>query len=328
MHLLGGRSLLPGAATGFFPTGSSFRTLFSPNPGDPGKLARSAGETAVIGVSGDGGLGRGHWFFTPAPLFLALAAEEVVDPREPVVGGWLGLGLSAPVDELDFVQLVYQPGDRAFNLVLEYEGHARVDGAFAAPAVVLRPRVADPYDGLRAHRMDLAARGTAPAPDTRETPSWWCEPMFCGWGAQCQIASRERLHAPDLATQERYDAFLATLETHGVRPGTIVIDDKWQDAYGTNLPDTRKWPDLRRWIARRHDEGRRVLLWWKAWDPEGLGPDLCIRRPDGRPSRSTRRTRGRTTRCASRSTTCSRPAASTPTGSRSTSPRARRAAER
>jgi hypothetical protein len=26
-----------------------------------------------------------------------------------------------------------------------------------------------------------------------------------------------------------------------------------------------------------------VLLWWKAWDPEGLPEELCIRRPDGRP---------------------------------------------
>ena len=244
---------------------------------------RSAGETAVIGVSGDGGLGRGHWFFTPAPLFLALAAEEVDDPRSPVEDGWLGLGLSGRVDELDFVQLVYQPGDRAFNLVLEYEGHARVDGAFEAPAVLLRPRVADPYAGLSAHRGDLVARRTAPPPEPRAAPAWWTEPIFCGWGAQCQIASRERLRAPDLATQERYDAFLGVLEANGVRPGTIVIDDKWQEAYGTNLPDPRKWPDLRGWIARRHGEGRRVLLWWKAWDAEGLDAELCVRRPDGRP---------------------------------------------
>ena len=26
-----------------------------------------------------------------------------------------------------------------------------------------------------------------------------------------------------------------------------------------------------------------MLLWWKAWDPEGIPDDLCIRRPDGVP---------------------------------------------
>ena len=32
VHLLGGRSLVAGAPTGFMPSGSSFETLFTPNP--------------------------------------------------------------------------------------------------------------------------------------------------------------------------------------------------------------------------------------------------------------------------------------------------------
>ena len=70
---------------------------------------------------------------------------------------------------------------------------------------------------------------------------------------------------------------------HGVVPPTVVIDDKWQKTYGRNEPDEAKWPDLRGFIAERHAQGQRVLLWWKAWDPEGLDPALCIRRPDGVP---------------------------------------------
>jgi hypothetical protein len=66
-------------------------------------------------------------------------------------------------------------------------------------------------------------------------------------------------------------------------PGTITIDDKWQAAYGTNAPDPEKWPDLRGWIDERHARDQRVLLWWKAWDPVGLPPELCIRNPDGAP---------------------------------------------
>jgi hypothetical protein len=66
-------------------------------------------------------------------------------------------------------------------------------------------------------------------------------------------------------------------------PRIVVLDDKWQDAYGTNGPDTAKWPDLAGWIAGRHGRGQKVLLWWKAWDPEGLPPELCVRTPDGRP---------------------------------------------
>ena len=37
-----------------------------------------------------------------------------------------------------------------------------------------------------------------------------------------------------------------------------------------------KWPDLRGWIAARHDAGQRVLLWYKAWDAEGVPAEACI----------------------------------------------------
>ena len=282
-HLLGGRSLLPDSPTGFFPTGSSFRTLFTPAPADPGQILLRATSATVLGASGDGALGRGHWFSTPPPLFLALTTGDPDDPEDEVAGGWLGLGLAALVEELSFVEVAYRPGERAFHLVLDYEGHTRVEGSFAAPALVLTPGLPDPYTGLRRHRDGLAARGAAPEPVTRETPSWWEEPMFCGWGAQCHLARSEGARAPALATQERYDAFLGALEAEDVVPGTIVIDDKWQDGYGTNRPDREKWPDFRSWIAGRHDRGQHVLLWWKAWDPEGLPPELCVRTPDGVP---------------------------------------------
>jgi hypothetical protein len=273
VHLLGGRSVH--ARTGLFRTGTSFATLFSANPGDPAKLVRGAEEEAVLGVNGDGELGRGHWFFTPPPLFLAFRRHD--EER------WLGLGLAAPVRELGFVQAVHRPGDRAFHLTLEYQGHTRVDGRFEAPAVVLTPGLKTPYDGIRAQRHDLARRGAAPMVEEQYAPGWWQGGIFCGWGAQCHLSSAGRGPAPALATQENYDAFLAALERHGVVPPTVVIDDKWQRTYGRNEPDQAKWPDLRTWIARRHEHDQHVLLWWKAWDPEGLPPELCVRRLDGTP---------------------------------------------
>jgi hypothetical protein len=283
VSLLGGRSLLATTAPGFHPTGTSFRTLFSPNPGEPARLVRSAAESAIVGVSGDGFLGRGHWIFTPAPLYLALTTAEVDDPARPVGEGWLGLGLAAPVDRLGFVQLEYRPGDRACHLVLDYEGHTRVDGRFDAPDLVLTPGAPTPYAGIRAQRDDLAVRGAAPPVRERVVPAWWSEPMFCGWGAQCRLSAAGAGPAPALATQASYDRFLGTLAGHGLVPGTVVIDDKWQLDYGTNRPDPAKWPDLKGWIAERRAAGQHVLLWWKAWDPEGLPPELCVRTPDGRP---------------------------------------------
>ena len=273
VHLLGGRSVH--ARTGLFRTGTSFAKLFSANPGDPAKLARGAAEEAILGVNGDGELGRGHWFFTPPPLYLAFRRDDEEQ--------WLGLGLAAPVRELGFVQAVHRPGDRAFHLTLEYQGHTAVDGHFDAPAIVLTPGLETPYDGIRRQRLELAERGAAPAVEEQDAPDWWRGGIFCGWGAQCHLSSVGHGPASALATQENYDAFLGALERHGVVPPTVVNDDKWQRTYGRNEPDEAKWPDLRGWIARHHERGLHVLLWWKAWDPEGLPPELCVRRPDGSP---------------------------------------------
>jgi hypothetical protein len=280
VNLLGYRSLLPrGRSNGFMPSGSAFRTLFSPNPSDS-RVLRPASESCVLGVSGDGEPGRGHWLFTPSPLYLALSPEAVATPA---AAPWLDLAVVAPVDELDFVQLVYESRDGGFSLRLEYEGKRRVTGAFEAPVLLLTPGTRDPYAGLRRHRDDLVARGAAPAPKPRDQPSWWREPIFCGWGAQCHIAESGNGIAADHSTQANYDQFLDLLEQEGVVPGIVVLDDKWQADYGTNMPDTDKWPDLRAWIGARHERGQKVLLWWKAWDAQGLGPEVCIRNPAGEP---------------------------------------------
>ncbi|KRV50406.1 hypothetical protein AQ490_15035 [Wenjunlia vitaminophila] len=310
VHLLAGRSVMAGGGSGFTPSGGAFRTLFSPNPGDPRRLVRGAGESAVIGVVGDAGPGRGHWFSTPAPLCLVLTTAAVREPEQRLPEGerWWTLALGGPVDQLNFTQLRYLPADNGFALRLDYEGQTRVDGAFRTPPVVLAAGHRDPYQGLRWYRGYLSARGWAPprpddhpqpaadraqavtdapgpaAPHRQPRPAWWSAPMFCGWGAQNHLAATRRgATAPDLSTQANYDRFLDELEARGLVPGTVVIDDKWQAHYGTCEPDTTKWPDLPGWIARRQADGQRVLLWWAAWEWDGLPDELCVRNPSGQP---------------------------------------------
>lgn len=112
---------------------------------------------------------------------------------------------------------------------------------------------------------------------------WWREPIFCGWGAQCNVARQRGGRAPEYARQALYEGFLATLAAHGVHPGTVVIDDKWQTTYGENAVDEAKWPDLRGFVAARHAAGQHVLLWLKAWDPDGVPPEECVRNAAGLP---------------------------------------------
>ncbi|QPP05552.1 hypothetical protein G4Z16_03130 [Streptomyces bathyalis] len=296
------RAALGGRGGGLRPSGHDWRTLFTPNPGPPRRLTRGAGESAVIGAYGDARPGRGHWFFTPAPLCLALTEDELPDTADPAATppaerGWWTIGLGAPVHRLNFTELAYVPSDQGFHLRLDYEGHTRAEGAhvtaaspasgsFTTPALLVSPGHPDPYAGLRAHHAWLAEHGWATsdhAGDEAARPRWWREPMFCGWGAQMARTRQTGRAAPDLSTSEEYDAHLDHLAAHGLVPGTVVIDDKWQRAYGSWEPDAAKWPDLRGWIDKRHADGQKVLLWWRAWATEGVPEELCVRTPDGRP---------------------------------------------
>jgi hypothetical protein len=235
------------------------------------------------------------------------------------------MGLGAAAGDQHFTALHYEAAEAAFWIRLAYEGQTRVDGSFTAPSLLFSFDAPDPYAGIRAYVADLKELGYLQAVERAAAPCWWSEPIFCGWGSQCILAGTRGGRPADHATQANYDDFLGALARRGLVPGTVVLDDKWQAEYGTCAADPGKWPDLRGWIGARHAEGRRVLLWWKAWDPEGLPEDLCVRNAAVVRWPPTRRTPPTRPRCAPASGACSPPAATTPTGSRSTSRRARRA---
>ena len=277
--LLGGRVVRP-AVTGRLWSGAWFESVVSAAPGDPGRIVQPAAESSSIGVSSGSEPGRGRWFFTPAPFVVAASRAAVGDATLIPDGPWLAFALDAARGDARFTEVAYRAQDRGFAFVLDYEGHTRVDGGWSSPPLVIH-EASDPFAAIAAQRERLADTADSPA-----AAAWWREPIFCGWGAQCAAvaaAGQPLSAAPARSTQADYDRFLAALEARGIIPGTIAIDDKWQRTYGTNEPETSKWPDLRGWIADRHRRGQRVLLWYKAWDLEGLPPEACIRTTGGTP---------------------------------------------
>jgi hypothetical protein len=279
--LLGGRAVLNTGPAGTFRSGLRARGVFSPAPARPVQVVRPAGSPVTLGVIGDAGPGRLHAVFSPPPLVLAFGGRAPTDPTGVPGGPWLGASVRAGIAGLTFTQFAYEPLDGGALLRLDYECRTAVRGTWTSPAVVLRP-AAGPWEAVAAHRADLVAHGLAPAGPVHPRHDWWERPIFCGWGAQCARAG-DGVTPMELSRQDLYDAWLDRLERHGVVPGTIVIDDRWQAAYGLPEPDPARWPRLREWIAARHERGQRVLLWWRAWAPHGLPAEECLTDPGGRP---------------------------------------------
>jgi hypothetical protein len=315
--LLGGRAILPSGAAGVFRSSIGFRSVFLPTPTRPVAFLRPSSAPAQLGVVGDADPGRLNAVFSPPPLCFGfgrsddMASEAVLAETSVSPGAaeqWLAAHLAAPVEECGFTTLAYEPLDGGYLFRLRYEGHTPAREGWTSPEIVLRP-VGGPLDAIVALRDDLVAHGWASdlaGSATAAAPAWWREPLFCGWGAQCAAAIADwpdpveaatargwdpwlnpvrppSLPTSALSSSARYDGWLALLEQNGLEPGTVVIDDRWQKHYGRNDVDESQWPDLKGWIARQHARGRRVLLWFKAWAPDGLPAELCIRTADGEP---------------------------------------------
>ncbi len=250
---------------GFFWSGQRFRQGFNPEPNQDEENLFSPAEGAMIDMMGVPLPGKGHWFFTPPPFCFGFETAS----------GWLGLGVEARPGQNLFTEYGYHGRKGGFYLSLSYEGHTSVNGAYCLPAVSF-DFGDDEYEVLESHVKAMQQNGLVELPVSRAVPDWWRQPIFCGWGEQCYLAARDKNPAPFQSRQPVYEQALQTLDENGIDPGIVVLDDKWQATYGENEADLQKWPDLPGFVSRQHRRGRKVLLWLKAWDAEGLPVEECI----------------------------------------------------
>ena len=258
--------------SGFFQSGQTFKQGFNPEPACDEVYTFPADGNSEINMTGVPLPGMDDWFFTPPPFCFAFEIRR----------GWLGVSIEARPGRNQYRDFQYHGSRKAFYLTQNFDGHTRVHGRYTLPAVAF-DFGPDPYTLLALHVQHLRGAGLAPVPPAAPIPDWWREPIFCGWGAQCFLARQSGGTGPDYAIQSRYEGFMNTLADHGVFPGTVVIDDKWQETYGENEADPAKWPDMAAFVRGRHAAGQHVLLWLKAWAPEGLPPEECVVNAAGLP---------------------------------------------
>ena len=248
---------------------AAFPWVFSPAPNGAGQVLFWHGERATNHPGAEPGFHGGDWFFTPAPFVYGLGGD----------GRWLIVGLAPRPDQLDFGHFEYR-GGVGWGLALTYRGTIRPEGTWATPELVMLPS-ADPYDGLAAYRDWLDSAGLLPAA-SGAPPAWWREPIWCGWGEQ--VAREGRRQAKELSSRRNYERWLAELEQHGIWPGTIVVDDRWQARLGEPAP-SRRWRQLAEFIAAQQARGRHVLLWHNVWELESPGAADGLVALDGAPAR-------------------------------------------
>ena len=231
------------------------------NSGRAGRVFTMAEDT-YLGIDMTGG-------FSPVPLAFSF--------RTAGVDGRFLMGLAALPGNCSFDGLTYKNlrlglDISRFCLRSDFGGYREVDGCWESPQIIMLTGEGD-LDCLRRYAEWHYDRGV-PRAVTENIPTWWKGPFFCGWKEQ---AVADGYDSPlDAATQDCYSRMSDTLDLRGLRPSAIIIDDKWQKEYGAALPDGEKWPDMRAFVEGQHEKGRRVVLWFKSWNPEGLAEDECI----------------------------------------------------
>lgn len=155
----------------------------------------------------------------------------------------------------------------------DFLGYTEVAGTHTLPALVLTSGD-DVFSALSVYSDWLYRSGGCRRVERDAVPRWWLGPFFCGWGEQSHYTPGNVFAG---ANQKAYTGMSARLDELGLKPSAIIIDDKWQGQYGELLPDPAKWPDMRAFVDAEHAKGRKVVLWLKSWDNEGLRAEECVR---------------------------------------------------
>ena len=189
---------------------------------------------------------------------------------------WAGVSLGTEPGAYRFNSFEYTGSDTSGGgFFVNYLGYHNPGGLFSSPVAALHFGT-DPHEVFACGAEWLSAAGYA-TPRRFDPVDWHRLPVFCGWGEQTTVAQDTGGRAADESTQANYESWIRTVDRRRLPVGTVVIDDKWQAAYGTFEIDTDKWPDMAGFVRSQHEAGRHVLLWIPVYHCEGLPENLCVR---------------------------------------------------
>ncbi len=175
-------------------------------------------------------------------------------------------------------------GTEAFSLA--YDGHLVVDGDWETPKLIMRFSQ-DKTIALKRYLDDLGEYGGNVVRRHPYEP-WTYEPVFCTWHEQVALGMTEiengnlsfqqaegSEHFFNKMTQDNLRRWVGILKQHDIKPGTIILDAKWQKNVGDPVVDECKFPDLRGFVDECHADGIKVVLWYNGWDRDGVPDGEC-----------------------------------------------------
>lgn len=225
-------------------------------------------EEAKIRVNGDRYYLGGDWLATPAPFLYLMGNKETEQ--------WVTLGLAVKPGENRFMGYRYAGGE-GFGLDLDYMGQTRAEQIWDSPEIVMEPCGGDKYAALEQYVAYLTEKRYVEKKDRSDMPKWWRKPIFGGWGEQVFLSNRwdnfysgqyndwknDNCHL--FCMQSSYEEMLAKLEVRGIDPTILIIDNRWFNDKAHLDVDHQLWPDLKGFIEKQHEKGRKVILWVSPW---------------------------------------------------------------
>jgi len=192
----------------------------------------------------------------------------------------LTFALVAKPGEHNFTQfnynLTYHRWGTHFWLWTDQSGHTKVDGTWESPSVYIF-RSNDEKAAARQYADLYFDLGYA-APKKKELhPRFWYGPIACGWLEQLVWCYRDTYGLVWSSRQNVYEEMLRVLDKRGLSPKVLIIDDKWQEQYGTARESKERWPNLPGFIRRvKKERGISTFMWYKMWDSEGIPEEYCV----------------------------------------------------
>ena len=193
------------------------------------------------------------------------------------------IGIVAKEGEYNFLSFDYNGIDESF-FTLSYEGHTKVQNSFQTPKIRIGFDTGDVNVSVDEYIKWLRANNYLKKEADKDIPSWWKEPIFCGWGQmrydyRMDHDKRENgtfINVTNYCTEKIYTNYMEALENNNINPGTIIIDMGWAENPALYEPSKNRWFDVRGFIDRQHQLGRKVLLWYTPVVTQGLPIDACM----------------------------------------------------